>query len=332
MTVDYRLMHPEEERAVLALWSRSPEDLPHQAARFASDPDVLAHMYVAVAPDGAVLSTLHYHVTLRRDVTGTPRPIGELDSIVTRPVARRQGHATRLLLLALGALRSADCDWSLLVATDEGRPLYERHGWRCYSEPWRRGTVTGALPQSDGRYTVGTYDARREPDGWGRIAAVDAAFNRLRPSTVVRDAAYWRGYAALRVGDWIDNEGLIIYAAFRGEDAGCLCGFAFAEFYPPGFQVRDMGVLPQEPDATLALLSAVAAEAERRGIPLSARMYLPHEPQIDAAIDRLFGPTLYAGEDRGHLMARAVGAGFTDRQLDAIFAAPSAHISTIDLF
>ncbi|MDQ3856510.1 MAG: hypothetical protein M3281_08985 [Chloroflexota bacterium] len=176
------------------------------------------------------------------------------------------------------------------------------------------------------------YDPRLEPEGWERIAAVDVAFNRRRPLTVVRDAKYWCHFAALRVGEWMTSEGLIIFAAFRGEDAPRLCGFAFAEFYPPGFQVRDMGVLPEEPDATVALLTAVAAEAGRRGIPLSARMYLPHEPQIDAALDRLFGPTLHAGEDWGHLMARVVGAGFTDRQLDTIFAAPGAHISAIDVF
>ncbi len=176
------------------------------------------------------------------------------------------------------------------------------------------------------------YDPRQEPGGWDRIAAVDVAFNHRRPLTVVRDAKYWRAFAALRISDWMTNEGLVIYAAFRGEAAPRLCGFALAEFYPPGFQVRDMGVLPEEPDATLALLTTVAAEAGRRGIPLSARIYLPHEPQIDAALDRLLGPSLHAGEDRGHLMARAVGAGFTDRQLDAIFATPSAHLSAIDLF
>ncbi|MDQ3856511.1 MAG: GNAT family N-acetyltransferase [Chloroflexota bacterium] len=110
MAIEYRLMRPEEERAVLALWCRSPTDMPYRAARFASDPDALAHTYVAVAPDGTVLSTLHYQVTFRRDATGTPRPVGELDSIGTRPDARRQGHGTRLLLLALEMLRSAGCD------------------------------------------------------------------------------------------------------------------------------------------------------------------------------------------------------------------------------
>jgi hypothetical protein len=234
--------------------------------------------------------------------------------------------------MALDALHTADCAWSLLVATAAGRPLYERYGWRCYPEPWRRGTVTGALPQGDRRYVVRTYDPRHEPSGWDHVAAVDVAFNRRRPLTVVRDAAYWRVYAALRVGNWITTEGLVIFAAFREGADPRLCGYAMAEFYPPGFQVRDMGVLPEEAGATLALLTEVAAEAQRRGIPLAGRMYLPQEPQIDTALERLFGPTLHAGHDEGHLMARTIAADFTDRQLDAIFSAPGAHFSAIDLF
>ncbi len=89
MLIDYRLMRAEEERAVLALWCRSPTDMSYQVERFASDPDALTHTYVAVAPDGTVLSTLHYSLTFRRDATGTPRLVGELDSIATRPEARR---------------------------------------------------------------------------------------------------------------------------------------------------------------------------------------------------------------------------------------------------
>ncbi len=135
MTVEYRLMRAEEESVVLGLWG----DPTYQAARFATDPAAHAHTYVAVAPDGTILSTLHYLVTWRRDATGTPRRVGEIDSVVTLAEARRQGHATRLLLLALHALHSAGCDWSLLLATDEGGRCYERHGYRCYGEPWRRG-------------------------------------------------------------------------------------------------------------------------------------------------------------------------------------------------
>ena len=105
-----------------------------------------------------------------------------------------------------------------------------------------------------------------------------------------------------------------------------------AEFYPDAFQVRDIGALPEEAGVPLALLTAIAAEARRRGIPLAGRMYLPQEPPIDAALDRLFGPTLHAGQDDGHLMARPIASGFTEQQLDAIFTAPDAHFSAIDLF
>src|SRR4051794_13308369 len=120
MAVEYRLLRAGEEPAVLALWGRSADDGAYQAARFATDPAVYQHTLVAVAPNGAIVSTLHYHLTRRRDATGRPRLVGELDSVATRADARRQGHATRLLLLALAALRHAGCAWSLLVATDEG--------------------------------------------------------------------------------------------------------------------------------------------------------------------------------------------------------------------
>ena len=93
-----------------------------------------------------------------------------------------------------------------------------------------------------------------------------------------------------------------------------------------------MGVLPEEAGAPLALLTEVAAEARRRGIPLTGRMYLPQEPPIDAALEQLFGPTLYAGQDQGHVMARTIAADFGQPDLDAIFAAPSAHLSAIDVF
>ena len=179
-------MRAEEKGVVLGMFGAPT----YQAARFATDPAPHDHTYVAVASDSTILSTLHYLVTVRRDIIGRPHLVGMIDSVGTRAEARRQGHATRLLQLAVDALQTAGCDWSLLVATDEGRPLYERYGWQCYGEPWRRGTVAGALPAGDPRYVAQPYDPLNEPDGWDQIAAVDEAFNCLRPLTVVRDAAY----------------------------------------------------------------------------------------------------------------------------------------------
>lgn len=333
MTTVYRPVRADEERTVLQLWSEVyATAYDDQVARFASDPAARAHTLVAVAPDGAVLSALHYLISRRWDAAGIARAVGEIDSVTTRPEARRQGHAARLLQLALAALRRDGCDWSLLVATPTGRALYEREGWRGFAEPWRRGTVPGALPPADGRYRVWPYDPAREPGGWDPLAAVDLAFNRQRPLAVARSLDHWRTFAALRVGTWMRDEGLVIFAAARADGARPLCGYALAEFYPPGFQVRDLGALPTEPGAALALLAAVAAEAQRRGIPPTGRCYLPREPAIDDALARLFGPTLGAGEDRGQLLARTVAAGFSDEQLVGTFAAPRAHFSAIDLF
>jgi GNAT superfamily N-acetyltransferase len=333
MAVEYRLMRAEEAPAVIRFWSQGSDmSEAYQAARFASDPDACAHTCVAVLPDGTIASTIHYRVSCRCDATGLPRRVGEVDSVGTRPDARRQGHAEHLLLLVLAALERDGCDWSLLVATDMGRPLYERHGWRCYPEPWRRGIVTNDVPLTSDAYLVRPFDPFSEPDGWERIAAVDMAFNHKRPLTVVRDPAYWRHDAALRVGHWITTEGMMIFAAFRSEADPQIYGYAMGEFIPVAFQIRDLGVLPTETAAIPALLNAVTQEARRRGIPLAGRMFLPHEPSIDAALDQLFGATLERGQNQGQLMARTIGSQFTNRQLDALFEAPGAIFSCIDIF
>ncbi|HEU4322091.1 MAG TPA: GNAT family N-acetyltransferase [Roseiflexaceae bacterium] len=328
----YRRMRAEEQAAVVRLWSEVFE-LPEaqQAERLTADPAAQEHTYVAVGPDGALLSALHTLLTRRRDADGRPRLVGEIDSVATRPAMRRQGHAERLLLLALAELERAGCDWSLLVTTEMGRPLYQRHGWRPFPEPWRRGTVVGAPPAQAAAYRVEPLDPQAEPDAWARIAAVDVAFNQGRPLMVVRDVDYWRGYAARRVNGWIADEGLVILAAVRPDETA-LCGYAMVEFYPSAFQIRDLAVLPSEPDALPALLHAAGQESQRRGAPPAARLFLPREPWIDAAVERLFGATLQHGQTAGGLMARAGGPRFSEAQLDALFAAEGAIFSSIDLF
>lgn len=334
MTIDYRPIRSKEVPALLDVWGQNSEaDRAYQAARFASDPAACDHTYIAVLPDGTIVSTIHYLVTRRWDATGQMRLVGLVDSVGTRPDMRRQGHAQHLLLLVLAALEREGCDWSFLSTSEMARPLYERHGWRYFPELWRRGTVIGERPHTPDTYFVRPFDPRNEPDGWARLATVDIAFNQTRPLAVVRDAAYWQNYAALRVGNWITTEGLILYAAFRAVDDPQLCGYAMGEFNPGVFfQIRDLGVLPTTTAAIPALLDAVAQEAQRRGDPPVGRMFLPQEPAIDTALAQMFGATLEHGQNHGSLMARTIGSQFTDQQLDATFAAPGATLSAIDLF
>jgi predicted acetyltransferase len=333
MTVDYRLMHAEEVPAVIQFWSQS-FDMPeaYQAARFASDPHACDHTYVAVFPDGTLASTLHYRLVQRYDATAQLRLVGEIDSVSTRPQARRQGHAQRLLHMALVDLERAGCDWSLLVSTEMGRPLYERNGWRCYPEPWRLVTMT-TLPDSPMSYHVRPFDPLHEEAGWARLATVDLAYHHARPLTVVRDSDYWQRYAALRVGNWMIEEGLVIYAALRSADDPQLYGYAMAEFNPGAFfQIRDLSVLPSETTAISALISAVAHEAHKRTIPLVGRLFLPDEPATTTALAQLRGTTTIHRQNEGMLMARPIGSQFSDQDVDGLFAAPGAFLSCIDLF
>jgi GNAT superfamily N-acetyltransferase len=334
MTVDYRTIRSEEVPALLDLWGQgSAAYRAYQAARFASDSAACDHTYVAVLADGTIVSTIHYLVSRRWDATGQLRLVGEIDSVGTRPEARRQGHAQRLLLLVLAALLREGCDWSFLNSSEMARSLYERQGWRYFPERWRMGTVVGAAPRKPAPYFVRPFDPRNEPEGWSRLATVDMAFNSTRPLSVLRDGAYWQNYAAQRVANWIATEGLIIFAAFRSADDLPLCGYAMAEFNPGVFfQIRNLAVLPSETGAISALLHAVAQEGKRRGDPPVGRLFLPKEPAIDAALEQMFGATLVHGQNVGSLMARTIGVRFTDQQLDALFSASRAILSDIDFF
>lgn len=334
MNVDYRLIRSEEVPVLLDLWGQGSEAYrAYQAARLASDPAICDHTYVAILPDDTIVSTIHYLVSRRWDATGQPRLVGEVDSVGTRPEGRRQGHAQQLLQLVIGAMAGEGCDWSLLNSTEMGRPLYERHGWRYFPERWRLGTVVGEKPHTADPYFVRPFEPRNEPDGWARLAMVDIAFNQGRPLSVVRTVSDWQNYASLRVTNWMATEGLIIYAAFHTPDDPQLCGYVTAEFNPGVFfQIRNLAVLPTETAAIPALLYAVAREGQHKGGPPVGRLFLPQEPAIDIALEQMFGATLEYGQNLGSLMARTIGARFTDTQLDALFAAPEATLSDIDFF
>jgi len=190
-----------------------------------------------------------------------------------------------------------------------------------------------SLPDSVMPYHVRPFDPKHEEAGWARLAAVDLAYNDARPLTVRRDSVYWQHYAALRVGNWMSEEGLIIYAAFRSADDPQLCGYATAEFNPGVFfQIRDLSVVPSETAAIPALITAVAHEAQKRTIPLLGRLYLPDEPATTAALAQLRNTTIEHRQNDGALMARPIALQFTERALDDLFAAPGAFLSYIDLF
>jgi GNAT superfamily N-acetyltransferase len=331
--VDYRLMHPAEAGAVAQLWGEvfeSPKVT--QAARLASDPTPSAHTYVAIGSSGSLLAAAHYQIVQRRARNGEPLLVGEIDSVATRPDARRQGHATTLLRRIQATLEREGCAWALLVTTAEGHSLYEREGWRPYAERWVRGVVERTMIRSRTPYRVYLFDPGKAEDGWGQIASVDAAYHARRPLTVVRTLDFWRARAAQRISEWMATEDLALYVVSDGSAGGRCCGYALVEFYPTAFQIRDLAVLPSEPDAFEDLLVAISQEAQARGTPLATRLFLPREAWIEATLRRLLGESLHWGEDVGQLMARPISRDFTTQDLDALFQAPDALFSSLDLF
>jgi ribosomal protein S18 acetylase RimI-like enzyme len=60
--------------------------------------------------------------------------------VATKPAARRAGHATAIMRAALADAAARGLTTTTLTASDEGRPIYERLGYRVVGtvELWRR--------------------------------------------------------------------------------------------------------------------------------------------------------------------------------------------------
>jgi len=332
MSVQYRLMRPDDEHAVLTLWStvfNVPFD--QEYARLASDPHRFDTTHIAVGEDGTVLSTAHYRLYQRRDETGLPRRVAECDPIATAPSSQRAGHATKLIQFVLAAIEQEGCDWSILETSDMGRPLYTRLGWHAFPIRYRRGTLSATRSRIPSRYTVSSYPVPTTPADWEPLHDLYTRYNRLRPLTVVRDTAYWHSFAAIRLQLRIAQEQMIILAAYASQASADMLGYCFAHFFDFGFLVTELGADPQDRDTIAALLLAVGEEAERRGIRYG-EVDLPYEPIVDAAVADLFGTTLHLSAANTRIMARAVNPALGAHELAAIFAAPGAWYSVIDHF
>lgn len=331
MSADYRLLRTDEVDAAADLWADQHDDPgldseQHRAWRreFRSIPDHETGTRVAVADDGSLLSIVHYGRQGMHDADGCLQPVGRVSYVFTRPEARRQGHAARLLELTIAAMRADGCRWSLLATSDEGRPLYERYGWRPLPIRQIACAFHGAQPSLDGPYVVRPYDPVTEPDGWTPLMPIYAAYSTGRPLTIVRDAAYWRHYA-LRVDRWLSaGFGVVLVARRAGalDDDSLPCAYVIAGFSRDhGVRIAELGALPGDEEALSPLLGAVAERAARGGM-AGRPSSVPREPYLDAIL-----ATLCDGiEERidPDWMIRAIGSNVDERAIVALADAPGA--------
>lgn len=114
--------------------------------------------FVAEAADGSIAGSA---------VAAIHGPVAWIGTVWVHPDARRQGLGVALTEVAMAAADEAGCVSQVLVATDAGRPLYERLGFEV--QTWYR---TMEAPGRTGQ-TPATVRAFREDD-LPRMAALDA--------------------------------------------------------------------------------------------------------------------------------------------------------------
>jgi ribosomal protein S18 acetylase RimI-like enzyme len=309
LSANHRLLRPDEEGALLDLWMAVYPETEREKWRRewrALDPGP-RRTFAAVAPDGTVLASALYWPVLRRGADGAPSRVGQLSHVATHPRFRRRGHAARLTEMALAAMAADGCAWSLLFTSDEGRPLYERLGWRTQTTRQWTGLVAAGGPGGAG-YAVRPHDPTG-PGGWGPIPAIQAAFNAGRPLATVRDEAYWRGHYAARVTDWIGSDGAFLLVA---SDGGGARGYALAHAVPGGCFVAEVGVLPGHEAALGPLLGAVAA---RSGAAESGMLLHAPGDVVPAGF----------GEQRSDAaMARPIASAWSAEAIEEVFASAGA--------
>jgi hypothetical protein len=141
--------------------------------------------------------------------------------------------------------------------------------------------------------------------------------------------------------DWIAHHRASVFVATRTPDSLDLVGYVLAHFYdqeyaqhtfgsPPWFYVSEIGASTRDGDIIAALLSAVAQEAMQRGMGYG-QLALPHDPQIDAALDLLFGQSPEEQTMTGSLMMRGLVPD-AERELARAVAAPEAIFWEIDRY
>jgi hypothetical protein len=116
--------------------------------------------------------------------------------------------------------------------------------------------------------------------------------------------------------------------ATRTTDKANLCGYIIPKFYPDAFLIAEVGVRPSDDAALPILVTAVMAEAARRGLAPRFRVYFPKD---EPWLPRLFGSTLHSGNYGVHAVY-ALDVPITHRELEVMFTAPGARSWILDQF
>jgi GNAT superfamily N-acetyltransferase len=204
-------------------------------------------------------------------------PIGIVGNMIVMEGHRRRGLGSAVLDAVVTFLRGAGCTRLELYATEEGRPLYERHGF-TYIEPASRATVTrDAAPRHPDAVTVRREDRAalaeirafdRPRFGGDRTPLLSHILaDAERPALVARSGRDVVGYGWLReadgrIGPWVADDSLaasaILAEAFRQAPAARELTTNMPMSNGPGVRwLRGLGADPDPWDGRMALGAAV---------------------------------------------------------------------------
>ncbi|MGW1230466.1 GNAT family N-acetyltransferase [Streptomyces sp. NPDC001478] len=291
-----------DDPALAALWRRCFEAT-HLGDLHALDPDRHRHTFVAESPGGDGLDAVVVYVPrLIRDASGTPRRVGGIGSVATRPEARGQGLVRRLLAAAERTMTAEGCDWSLLFTGTPG--VYRGSGWREFTRTYAEGPL--APPTAPGPLRVREATSEDAVE----VTALHHAYNAGRPLSSLREPGDW----AVRVAAWYGAAERPLVAVDPA--SGALTGWIVAQHTEDRVLVREFA----GDGASLApLLAAVAARGRAAGL-TRARADLPDTPETAAALPALLSDARRTSDDTG--MARPLRA--TAASVRATVTAPGA--------
>ncbi|MFJ6461691.1 GNAT family N-acetyltransferase [Streptomyces sp. NPDC091387] len=302
MSATVRTATAADDPGLSALWKRCFES-PHLAALHALDLDRHRHTFVAQNDAGEGIDAVVVYVPrLIRDADGTPRRVGGIGSVATRPEARGQGLVRRLLVAAERTMTAEQCAWSLLFTGTPG--VYRGSGWQEFASTYTEGTL--AASSAPEPYPVRAATARDAVE----VAALHHAYNAKRPLSSLRAPEDW----AVRVPAW--------YGAFeqslvaRDPVSGALTGWIVARHAGDGVEVREFAGA----DGCLGpLFAAVASRGRAAGL-TRARVRIPVTPGVRAALPALLADARQVTEHVG--MARPLHA--SAESVRATVTAPGA--------
>ncbi|MGN5636735.1 GNAT family N-acetyltransferase [Streptomyces sp. AC154] len=288
MSATVRTATPADDPALAALWKRC-FDSPQLAALHALDPDRHRHTFVAQNDVGEGIDAVVVYVPrLIRDVDGTPRRVGGIGSVATRPEARGQGLVRRLLAAAECTMTAEQCAWSLLFTGTPG--VYRGSGWQEFASGYTEGTLApSSAPEP---YPVRAATARDAVE----VAALHHAYNARRPLSSLRAPEDW----AVRVPAWYGALEQSLVA--RDPVSGALTGWIVAQHAGDYVEVREFAGT----EACLgALFAAVGSRAAAAGL-TRVRVRIPDSPGMRAALPTLLADARQVSEHVG--MARPLHA------------------------